>query len=106
MDALVSPMVGSDPLSSRVGNVLLDAAGLALMTAFLRESGGRTAPGENVLVEGLSGLSSGRVFFLRCAHWDNNPQGPAVQVCPLVCVPVSVCGKRKQSSTKYTNMNI
>ncbi|XP_031648904.1 uncharacterized protein LOC109906385 [Oncorhynchus kisutch] len=79
VDALVSPMVGSDPLSSRVGNVLSEAAGPALMTAFLRESGGRTAPGENVLVEGLSGLSSGRVFFLRCAHWDNNPQGPAVQ---------------------------
>ncbi|XP_038831411.1 uncharacterized protein LOC120030154 isoform X2 [Salvelinus namaycush] len=79
VDALVSPMVGSDPLSSRVGNVLLEAAGPALMTAFLRKSGGRTAPGDNVLVEGLSGLSSGRVFFLRCAHWDNNPQGPAVQ---------------------------
>ncbi|XP_023837649.1 uncharacterized protein [Salvelinus sp. IW2-2015] len=79
VDALVSPMVGSDPLSSRVGNVLSEAAGPALMTAFLRKSGGRTAPGDNVLVERLSGLSSGRVFFLRCAHWDNNPQGPAVQ---------------------------
>uniref|UniRef100_A0A4W5LMK9 Poly [ADP-ribose] polymerase n=1 Tax=Hucho hucho TaxID=62062 RepID=A0A4W5LMK9_9TELE len=79
VDALVSPMVASDPLSSRVGNALLEAAGPGLMTAFLRESGGQTAPGENVLVEGLSGLSSGRVFFLSCAHWDNNPQGPAVQ---------------------------
>ncbi|XP_021470466.1 uncharacterized protein LOC110531556 isoform X1 [Oncorhynchus mykiss] len=79
VDALVSPMVGSDPLSSRVGNVLSEAAGPALMTAFLRESAGWTAPGDNVLVEGLSGLSSGRIFFLSCAHWDNNPQGPAVQ---------------------------
>ncbi|XP_071234572.1 protein mono-ADP-ribosyltransferase PARP14-like isoform X4 [Salvelinus alpinus] len=79
VDALVSPMVGSDPLSSRIGNVLSEAAGPALMTAFLRESGGQTAPGDNVLVERLSGLSSGRVFFLSCAHWDNNPQGPAVQ---------------------------
>ncbi|XP_071234568.1 protein mono-ADP-ribosyltransferase PARP14-like [Salvelinus alpinus] len=79
VDALVSPMVGSDPLSSRVGNVLLEAAGPALMTAFVRESGGQTAPGHNVLVEGLSGLRSGFVFFLSCAHWDNNPQGPAVQ---------------------------
>uniref|UniRef100_A0A4W5RNU6 Macro domain-containing protein n=1 Tax=Hucho hucho TaxID=62062 RepID=A0A4W5RNU6_9TELE len=79
VDALVSPMVGSDPLSSRVGNALSEAAGPGLMTAFLRESGGRTAPGDNVLVEGLSGLSSGRVFFLSCAHWDSNPQGPAVQ---------------------------
>ncbi|KAK6291879.1 hypothetical protein J4Q44_G00376640 [Coregonus suidteri] len=79
VDALVSPMVGSDPLSSRVGNVLLEAAGQALMTAFLRESGGQTAPGDNVLVDGLSGLGSGRVFFLSCAHWDNNSQGPAVQ---------------------------
>ncbi|XP_029530092.1 uncharacterized protein LOC115137925 [Oncorhynchus nerka] len=79
VDALVSPMVGSDPLSSRVGNALLEAAGPGLMKAFARKSGGRTAPGENVLVEGLSGLSSGRVFFLSCAHWDNNPQGPAVQ---------------------------
>ncbi|XP_014012015.1 uncharacterized protein isoform X2 [Salmo salar] len=79
VDALVSPMVGSDPLSSRVGNALMEAAGPALMTAFLRESGRRTAPGDNVLVEELSGLISGRVFFLSCAHWDNNPQGPAVQ---------------------------
>uniref|UniRef100_A0A4W5RCZ6 Macro domain-containing protein n=1 Tax=Hucho hucho TaxID=62062 RepID=A0A4W5RCZ6_9TELE len=79
VDALVSPMVGSDPLSSRVGNALSEAAGPGLMTAFLRESGGRTAPGDNVLVEGLSALSSGRVFFLSCARWDNNPQGPAVQ---------------------------
>ncbi|CAB1345448.1 unnamed protein product [Coregonus sp. 'balchen'] len=80
VDALVSPMVGSDPLSSRVGNVLSEAAGPGLMKAFLRESGGQTAPGDNVLVEGLTGLSSGRVFFLSCAQWDNNPQGPAVQV--------------------------
>ncbi|XP_064787375.1 uncharacterized protein LOC135510413 [Oncorhynchus masou masou] len=79
VDALVSPMLGSDPLSSRVGNALLEAAGPGLMKAFARKSGGRTAPGNNVLVEGLSGLSSGRVFFLSCAHWDNNPQGPAVQ---------------------------
>uniref|UniRef100_A0A4W5RT50 Macro domain-containing protein n=1 Tax=Hucho hucho TaxID=62062 RepID=A0A4W5RT50_9TELE len=84
VDALVSPMVGSDPLSSRVGNALSEAAGPGLMTAFLRESGGRTAPGDNVLVEGLSALSSGRVFFLSCARWDNNPQGPAVQVCPFM----------------------
>ncbi|XP_041726076.2 protein mono-ADP-ribosyltransferase PARP14 isoform X1 [Coregonus clupeaformis] len=79
VDALVSPMVGSDPLSSRVGNVLSEAAGPGLMKAFLRESGGQTAPGDYVLVDGLSGLSSGRVFFLSCAHWDNNSQGPAVQ---------------------------
>ncbi|XP_042184126.1 protein mono-ADP-ribosyltransferase PARP14 isoform X2 [Oncorhynchus tshawytscha] len=79
VDALVSPMVGSNPLSSRVGNVLSEAAGPALMTAFLRELGGRTAPGDNVLVEGLSGLSSGSVFFLSCLQWDNNLHGPAVQ---------------------------
>ncbi|CAB1345451.1 unnamed protein product [Coregonus sp. 'balchen'] len=79
VDALVSPMVGSDPLSSRVGNVLSKAAGPGLMKAFLRESRGQTAPGDNVLVEGMSGLSSGCVFFLSCALWDNNPQGPAVQ---------------------------
>ncbi|CAB1345450.1 unnamed protein product, partial [Coregonus sp. 'balchen'] len=79
VDALVSPMVGSDPLSSRVGNVLSKAAGPGLMKAFLRESRGQTAPGDNVLVEGMSGLSSGCVFFLSCAHWDNNPQGQAVQ---------------------------
>jgi hypothetical protein len=85
-------MVGSDPLSSRVGNALLEAAGPGMMKAFARKSGGRTAPGDNVLVEGLSGLSSGRVFFLRCAHWDNNPQGPAVQVGRVcVCVRVCVC---------------
>ncbi|XP_052353414.1 protein mono-ADP-ribosyltransferase PARP14-like isoform X2 [Oncorhynchus keta] len=79
VDALVSPMVGSKPLSSRVGHVLSEAAGPGLMKAFARKSGGRTAPGDNVLVEGLSGLSSGSVFFLSCLQWDNNLHGPAVQ---------------------------
>ncbi|XP_010864243.2 protein mono-ADP-ribosyltransferase PARP14 [Esox lucius] len=79
VNALVSPMVGSDPLSSRVGNLLSEAAGPEMMAAFLRESGGQSMPGEKILVEGLPGFSSGRVFFLNCAPWDNNPQGPAVQ---------------------------
>ncbi|XP_071020320.1 uncharacterized protein [Oncorhynchus clarkii lewisi] len=102
VDALVSPMVGSDPLSSRVGNALLEAAGPGMMTAFVRKSGGRTAPGDNVLVEGLSGLSSGRVFFLSCAHWDNNPQGPAVQALRQgVRNILTSCEKRRFRSVAF-----
>nr|XP_046176439.1 protein mono-ADP-ribosyltransferase PARP14-like [Oncorhynchus gorbuscha] len=56
-----------------------EAAGPGLMKAFARKSGGWTAPGDNVLVEGLSGLSSGSVFFLSCLQWDNNLHGAAVQ---------------------------
>ncbi|KAL0970100.1 hypothetical protein UPYG_G00237140 [Umbra pygmaea] len=79
-DALVSPMIGGDPLSSRVGNLLSEAAGPGMRAAFLRESSGQPIlPGHKVLVEGLPGFSSGRVFFLNCAPWDQQAQGPAVQ---------------------------
>ncbi|KAJ8007574.1 hypothetical protein DPEC_G00095450 [Dallia pectoralis] len=80
VDALVSPMVANDPLSSRVGKVLSEAAGPGMMAAFLSTSRGKTVHANQVLVEGLSGLSSGRVFFLNCVRWDNNHQGPAVLV--------------------------
>ncbi|XP_062305075.1 protein mono-ADP-ribosyltransferase PARP14-like [Osmerus eperlanus] len=79
MDALVCPMLGSDPLSSRVGKALSEAAGPGLKAAFSREAVGPIGPGDKVLVEGLSGLKSGRVFFISCAPWDNNPEGPAAQ---------------------------
>ncbi|KAL0970101.1 hypothetical protein UPYG_G00237150 [Umbra pygmaea] len=79
VDALVSPMVGCDPISSRVGNVLLEEAGPELLDAFKRKLLNKTLPGDTVLVEGLSGFSSSRVFYLSCARWDENLEGPAVQ---------------------------
>ena len=86
-------MLGSDPLSSRVGKALSEAVGPGLKAAFSREAVGPVGPGDKVLVEGLSGLRSGRVFFISCAPWDDNPEGPAAQVrvCVFVCVCVYVC---------------
>uniref|UniRef100_A0AAY5JY71 Macro domain-containing protein n=1 Tax=Esox lucius TaxID=8010 RepID=A0AAY5JY71_ESOLU len=79
VDALVSPMIGSDPLSSRVGKVLSEAAGPELLAKFRRGSRDLTAPGDTVLVEELSGLRSSRVFFLSCAHYRNTPAVQALR---------------------------
>ncbi|XP_019898754.3 protein mono-ADP-ribosyltransferase PARP14-like isoform X2 [Esox lucius] len=79
VDALVSPMDGNEPLSTRVGNALFEAAGHQLLAAFRRGSQDQIAPGDTVLVEGLSGLSSSRVFFLSCTQWKYNSKALAVQ---------------------------
>ncbi|KAK5893346.1 hypothetical protein CgunFtcFv8_006225 [Champsocephalus gunnari] len=80
VDGLVSPMVGHDPLSSRVGNLLSNMVGPQLTAKFHNEAGGATIPGEIILVEGLPALQSRGVFFINLTPWDNNQLGPAVQV--------------------------
>ncbi|XP_037614097.1 protein mono-ADP-ribosyltransferase PARP14-like [Sebastes umbrosus] len=75
VDALVSPMVGNDPLSTRVGNTLFKVVGPQLTTKFRKEAGGDT-----VLVDGLSKLPFSAVFFLNLLPWDDDPNGTAVQV--------------------------
>ncbi|XP_051800003.1 protein mono-ADP-ribosyltransferase PARP14-like [Acanthochromis polyacanthus] len=79
VDALVSPMVGHDPLSTRVGNALSDMVGPQLTAKFHKEAGGATLPSETVLVESLPVLKSKAVFFLNQVCWDDNPHGTAVQ---------------------------
>ena len=81
MDALVSPMVGHDPLSTRVGNILFKMVGSQLTTKFRKEAGEEeTLPGDPVLVEGLPELPSNAVFFLNLIPWDDDHDGTAVQV--------------------------
>ncbi|KAK1889823.1 Protein mono-ADP-ribosyltransferase PARP14 [Dissostichus eleginoides] len=80
VDGLVSPMVGHDPLSSRVGNFLSNMVGPQLTAKFYNEAGGATIPGEIILVEGLPALQSRGVVFINLTPWDNNQQGTAVQV--------------------------
>ncbi|XP_005755631.1 uncharacterized protein LOC102195312 [Pundamilia nyererei] len=80
VDALVSPMVGHDPLSTRVGNTLFEVAGPQLTTRFRKEAEDERDPGDSVLLEGLPGLQSNAVFFLNLVPFDGDPDGDAVQV--------------------------
>uniref|UniRef100_A0A4W6EF05 Macro domain-containing protein n=1 Tax=Lates calcarifer TaxID=8187 RepID=A0A4W6EF05_LATCA len=79
VDALVSPMVGHNPLSTRVGNVLSNVVGPQLSATFHKDAGGATLPGDIVLVEGLPALQSKAVIFLNLLSWDNNQHGSAIQ---------------------------
>lgn len=80
MDALVTPMVGNDPLSTRIGNALFEKVGPQLTANFRQKAGEETIPGDAVLVDGLSGLPSKAVFFLNLAPWDGDPDGTEVEV--------------------------
>ncbi|XP_068444554.1 protein mono-ADP-ribosyltransferase PARP14-like isoform X2 [Clinocottus analis] len=79
VDCLVIPMVGHNPISTRVGKDLANVVGPHLTAKFHQEAGGATSPGDTVLVTGLSGHRSKRVFFLHLLPWDNNPRGVAIQ---------------------------
>ncbi|KAM6960401.1 LOW QUALITY PROTEIN: protein mono-ADP-ribosyltransferase PARP14-like [Tautogolabrus adspersus] len=79
VDAVVSPMVGQDPLTTRVGNSLFKMVGPQLTAMFRREGGEGTLAGDTVLVEGLSALPSNAVFFLNLAPWDYDQGGTAAQ---------------------------
>ncbi|KAJ8286103.1 hypothetical protein GJAV_G00034590 [Gymnothorax javanicus] len=80
VDALVSPMVGHDPLSTRVGNTLYKIVGPQLTEKFRKEAGEESVPGDTVLVECDSTLPSNAVIFLNLVPWDNDQDGTAVQV--------------------------
>ncbi|XP_029931739.1 uncharacterized protein LOC115376351 [Myripristis murdjan] len=77
-DALVSPMVGHNPLSTRIGHCLYNLVGPQLVTRFDNEAGAATPLDEIVPVEGLPGLPCGCVFFLNLLPWDDQ-QGTAIQ---------------------------
>ncbi|XP_015257731.1 PREDICTED: poly [ADP-ribose] polymerase 14-like [Cyprinodon variegatus] len=78
-DAIVCPMLGHDPVSTRIGSILTRMVGSQLLALFHKEAGGFTKPSESVLVEGLSGLKCKAVFFLNLLPWNNNQHGPAAQ---------------------------
>lgn len=80
VDALVSPMVGHDPLTTRVGNTLFKIVGPQLTAMFRKEAEEEMMPGDTVLVEGLPGLPSNAVFFPSLVPWDDDDDGAAVQV--------------------------
>ncbi|KAI3375698.1 hypothetical protein L3Q82_004008 [Scortum barcoo] len=79
VDALVSPMVGHEPLSTRVGNTLFKMVGWQLTAGFRKAAGEETLPGDTVLVDGLNGLPANAVFFLNLSPWDGDFNGTAVQ---------------------------
>ncbi|KAG8006054.1 GTPase IMAP family member 7, partial [Nibea albiflora] len=83
VDAVVSPMVGIDPLSTRVGNSLSNVVGSQLTARFRKEAGHEKQIGDTVLVEGLPGLPSNAVVFLGLIPWDDDHDGTAVQVLRL-----------------------
>ncbi|XP_011490841.1 uncharacterized protein LOC105357483 [Oryzias latipes] len=82
-DAVVSPMVGHHPVSTRLGNILENIVGSRLTTAFREVAADEGMPGDSVLVEGLPGLPSKAVFFTHLIPWDEDEDGPAVQVLRL-----------------------
>ncbi|KAM8899687.1 uncharacterized protein AB9W97_010009 isoform 2-T2 [Spinachia spinachia] len=83
VDALVSPMVGHEPLSTHVGNTLFQMVGPQLTAQFQKEAEEETLPGDVVLVEGLPALPSNAVFFVNLVPWDEDQDGTAVQVLKL-----------------------
>ncbi|XP_039465857.1 uncharacterized protein LOC116315024 [Oreochromis aureus] len=95
VDALVSPMVGHDPLSTRVGNALFEVAGPELTTRFRQEAEDETMPGDSVLLEDLPGLQCNAVFFLNLVPFDGDPDGVAVQVLRMsINTILSSCAKK------------
>lgn len=76
----MSPMAGHDPLSTRIGTTLEKIVGAQLTNRFRINAGGIIQPGGTVLVETLPAIKSKAVIFLSLVCWDNNENGPAVQV--------------------------
>ncbi|XP_015255305.1 PREDICTED: uncharacterized protein LOC107101062 [Cyprinodon variegatus] len=83
VDAVVSPMVGHNPLSSGLGRTLNEIVGPQLMSRFRNTAGNESVPGDSVLLKGLPRLPSGAVFFLNLIPWDDDDDGTAVQVLRL-----------------------
>uniref|UniRef100_A0A3P9NJZ2 Uncharacterized LOC103480273 n=1 Tax=Poecilia reticulata TaxID=8081 RepID=A0A3P9NJZ2_POERE len=82
-DAVVSPMVFNNPLSTRVGNILSKAIGPRVTKTIIGKSEGEMGPGDFILEENLTGVPFGAVFFLNLVQWDGEDNGTAVQVLRL-----------------------
>ncbi|KAM4565189.1 uncharacterized protein V3H82_014258 [Fundulus diaphanus] len=82
-DAVLSPMVFHDPLSTRVGTILCEVLDPQLTERVVQESREETIPGDFVLLKDLIGFPFGAVFFLSLVPWDEEENGTAVQVLRL-----------------------
>lgn len=90
VDALVSPMLGDAPRSSKVGKCLLSKGGRQFSTSLEQTAQSwNTVPGGVHVVDGEGGLVGCSVIFLHCVRWDGDPQGAAVQVCVVGSICVS-----------------
>ena len=76
----MAPVVGCDPMSTRIGHVLSKIAGPQLAAKFHKGAGKATIPGDIVMVEGLHALQSKAVFFIELISWDDNQHETVVQV--------------------------
>ncbi|XP_032438279.1 protein mono-ADP-ribosyltransferase PARP14-like [Xiphophorus hellerii] len=77
-DAIVSPMIGHDPVSTRIGNILQTNVGPQLEALFYQEAGGATLPSDIVVVERVPVVKCKAVIFLNLQCWDNKQDGPAI----------------------------
>ncbi|KAM8882460.1 uncharacterized protein ACB058_002239 [Synchiropus picturatus] len=82
-DAVVCPMVGHNPNSTRIGNTLADLEGSELSRRFNEEAKEQTFPGDTVLVEGFSALQSKAVIYVHLVPWDGDQHGTAVEILKL-----------------------
>ena len=73
-------MVGHEPLSTCIGNILFKKVGSQLTARFRPEAREETMHGDAVLVEGLFQLPSNAVFFLNLVPWNDDQDGTAVEV--------------------------
>ncbi|XP_034532885.1 protein mono-ADP-ribosyltransferase PARP14-like isoform X2 [Notolabrus celidotus] len=102
VDCLVCPMVGHDPLSTRVGKNLVSKVGPELTTKLNREARGAMLPGDIVILEGLPALNSRGVAFLNLISWDNKQDETAVQVLRHgIRKILASCGIRGYSSVAF-----
>ncbi|KAK7909957.1 hypothetical protein WMY93_014641 [Mugilogobius chulae] len=82
VDAVVSPMCGGGPCSTRVGQCLFETVGAQLLERYPKQDG--EMAGDCVLVDGLTGAPFSSVFFVHLLEWDNDMSGTAVQVLRFV----------------------
>nr|XP_029137154.1 protein mono-ADP-ribosyltransferase PARP14-like isoform X1 [Labrus bergylta] len=99
VDAVVSPMVGPNIQTTRVGNTLFKMVGPQLTAMFREERGEETLAGDTVLLEGLSALPSNAVFFLNLAPWDFDQEGTAAQALRMGIKQIlTTCDSRRFAS--------
>ncbi|XP_054881167.1 uncharacterized protein LOC129355606 [Poeciliopsis prolifica] len=80
-DAVVSPMVFNNPLSTCVGNILSKAIGSQVTQSVKRKSKSEMGPGDFILEEDLTGPPFGAVFFLNLVRgcrrqWNRSSGSP------------------------------
>ncbi|KAM3590283.1 uncharacterized protein V6R79_006976 [Siganus canaliculatus] len=102
VEALVSPMVGHDPCSTKIGLTLSSKVGPQLKARFRKETTEGSMPGDAVMIEGLPGLPSDAIFFLNLAHWDGDENGVAAEVLKLgISSILEACEKRGFTSVAF-----